>query len=267
MPISEKQLNFALKSQTDEMNSTYLKFTGEIRNLVEALCANNAVLNTKNVEATKGIIGSIESLGNTVALLSEKVESQAIALTDALAVQAAQKETIESLKIKLENAEIRARSKNLIFHGIKEEANEAGPALKRKISEVLNTHYGMASASIDLPSRLGAPPKDKFKIRPVLVTFSHKSDRDKILYRKVSNCPTTVKADLPPETASKRRILGQLTYWAKEQNIKARRTDHYVEIKGAKYNHIEAKEFLEACSVPINSDRKFGTRKESPMRS
>ena len=124
----------------------------------------------------------------------------------------------------------------------------------------------MANAQIDFPIRLGAPPKDKHKIRPVLVSFVHQSDRNKILYRKHPECPITIKADLPPETAAKQQILGQLTRWAKGENIDVKRTVHYVEMKGARYNHIEAKEFLEACVLNIATTRKISNKENHPGR-
>ena len=222
MPINEKQLNRALQSQTEQMATTNAEIVIGLKNIVKET-TETCVENLKTANEC------ILTLTNKLAELERKVISQDIIIEELRKEQSSQKQTIESLNLKMENIEIRARSKNLILHGIKEEADEAGPALKRKIREVLNKHFGMATASIDVPSRLGAPPKDKRKIRPVLVSFNFKSDRDKILYRKFPDCPISVKADLPPETAAKQRILGQLTRWAREENIKTKRTDHYVE--------------------------------------
>ena len=124
----------------------------------------------------------------------------------------------------------------------------------------------MANVSIELPSRL--PTKNHSKSGPVLVSFHLKSDRDSILYRKVpQGCPIVVKANLPPATAAKRRILGQLTRWAQDNNKKYKRTDHFVEINGSRFNHLEAKDFLAAhddkrCSNPS----KPGNANGSPMK-
>ena len=267
MPITDKQLNKALQTQTDHMatkNSELTKSLGEV-----VASSQEHIIKTwkENTERTDA---AMMGLVNKLIEFERKLISQGTLIAELQKEQSTQRETIKSLNFKLENAEIRARSKNIIIHGIKEDVNEAGPALKRKVCDSLNKHFGMASASIDLPYRLGASIKDKQKIRPVLVSFNYKSDRDKVLFRKSSNCPISVKADLPPETAAKRRILGQLTRWAQGENIKTKRTDHYVEMKGAKYNHIEAKEFLEACGetvITTSTDKKPTTTKNYPIRS
>ena len=98
----------------------------------------------------------------------------------------------------------------------------------------------------------------------MLVSFLYKSDRDSILYRKIpEGCPITVKADLPKTTAAKRQILGRLTRWAKDHNKNVKRTDHFVEVDGARFNHIEAYDFLKA--FPDYNAPKPAKATESPM--
>ena len=120
----------------------------------------------------------------------------------------------------------------------------------------------MVDVSIELPYRL--PTKEPSNGRPVLVSFLQKSDRDSILYRKIpEKCPITVKADLPKATAAKRQILGRLTRWAKDQNKKVKRTDHFVEIDGVRLYPAEAQDFLKA--FPNYSSHKPAKSEDSPM--
>ena len=134
MPISEKQLNKALQAQTEEMTIKNQEFTEEIQRGCEIL--NNKYLEAfnGNTEAVNNLVNIVNKLQIMVDSLSDRVKDQDISLKEALKTQAEQKEIFVDLKIKLENAEIRARSNNLIFHEIKEETDEAGPDLKRKIS-------------------------------------------------------------------------------------------------------------------------------------
>ena len=122
----------------------------------------------------------------------------------------------------------------------------------------------MVDVPLELPSRL--PTKDTANERPVLVSFIMKSDRDSHLYRKVPpGCPIMSRADLTPTTAAKRAILGQLTRWAKDNPEKVKivkRTDHYVELDGMRYNHIEAKDFMDA--FPENSKSKSKKKSAKP---
>ena len=153
---------------------------------------------------------------------------------------------ILSIKKDLEAVKIQARSKNLIFHGVSEEAGETRAALKETITKILNHHYKQPSVLFDLPTRLGAASPKTTKNRPVIVTFALQSDRDSILYRRTPGCPVSVKEDVPPEVAAKRRILGRLTKWAKDNTKKYKRTNEYVEIEGVRYNPEEAQDFLDA---------------------
>ena len=171
---------------------------------------------------------------------------------------------VESVKRELEKMKIEARSSNLIFHGVKEQLGETRISLKEEISRILNQHYGKPDAPFDLPSRLGIPT---LKSRPVKVTFTHKSDRDSILYRRYPGSPYSVKADVPPETAARRGILGRLTRWAKEKKMKHKRTDNFVEIEGVRYDPEEAKDFLDAHDdnrqYPTQDDNNAYSRTES----
>ena len=173
------------------------------------------------------------------------VQKHEVAIQIASEESKAIKIAVESWEKKLETLEIKARIRNLIVRGVEEDATETRPALQKEICQLLNKHYGMVDISIGLPYRL--PTKNPSRGKPVLVSFLRKSDRDSILYRKrPPGCPITVKADLPKETAAKRQILGRLTRWAKDQNKTVKRTDHFVEVDGTRFNYIEAQDFLKA---------------------
>lgn len=261
MPINESQLNKALESQTAEIKKT-VKESQDYFNIV-----------------AKSLTESMQKMVDKLNLLTERVDAQDIhiretqislletktTILETKVEVVSQKSSTNALEKKLETLEIRARSKNLIVHGVEEKENETRPSLQREIRELLNKHYGLANASIELPSRL--PTKDNSTGRPLLVSFLLKSDRDSILYRtKPQGCPIVVKADLPPATAAKRRILGQLTRWAKDNPDKVKkwkRTDHFVELDGTRYNHEEAKDFIAAFADKRSSHH--GKSKESPM--
>ena len=265
MPINESQLNKALDSQTEK-----------IQKIVKEA-------NDNFVKAAGSLTATVQELANTVKLLQGHVNLQeakmALVETSVLEVKAdilevkmiklEQNKDISEINKKLETLEIRARSKNLKIYGMKEEASETRPALQRKISELLSKHYGMDSVPLELPSRL--PTKDTKKERPVLISFISKSDRDSILYRKAPpGCPIVVRADLPPATAAKRAILGQLTRWAKDNPDKVKktkRTDHFVEMDGTRFNHIEAKDFLDAFAKEKEKSSHSKDQSESPMSS
>ena len=82
------------------MTTKNLKFTKVIRNVVETC-------NAKQMESWKNAVKLIEALDKSVDTLKEKLQSQEIALKEALTVQSKQQGSIEILKTKLENAEIR----------------------------------------------------------------------------------------------------------------------------------------------------------------
>ena len=156
MPINDQQLNKALKSQTEELATKYSDF---FENLKKSMGEIVTETSERQIQILERQMEMIDSLTRTVTKVKEQIEKHETEISDTQEILCHQKKAIESLKRKFETAEIRARSKNLIFHGIKEETGETRHALKRKICELVNMHYGMAGASIDFPSRLGAPPK------------------------------------------------------------------------------------------------------------
>ena len=239
-----------------------MDFKKEITSITDGVISTQG----KIMEIQQLCQSQINSINAGITIVSKKVVEQEEKIGEIAAENSALKKDVSTLKKEVESIKIRARQKNLMIYGIKEEAGETKPALKQKVCEIIKKFYGMASVIIiDLPTRLppGAPLADSEKSRPVLVCFSLKSDRDSILYRKVPDCPIVVKADLPPETAAKRHILGKLTTWAKENNVKFRRTDHYVEMNTTRYNHLEAKDFLEAFADRRQSGGNNGSG--SPM--
>ena len=245
MAITDAQLNKALKAQTEEMAA---KFTEAAAALGESVkkTIETTIEPMKSLADLVGKTGAVvERLKRCLKKLTENVEKQKIAIQIASEESKNLKIAVESLEKKLETEEIRARIRNLVVHGVEEDAEETRPALQKEICQLLNKHYGMVDVSIELLYRL--PTKNPSKGKPVLVSFLRKSDRDSILYRKRPlGCPITVKADLPRETAAKRQILGRLTRWEEDQNKKVKRTDHFVEVDGARFNHLEAQDFLKA---------------------
>ena len=263
MPINESQLNKALNSQTEkiqqivkEANENFVKAAGSLTTTVQEL-ANTVKLLQGHVNLQDAKIALVET-----SVLEVKAD-----ILEVKMIKLEQNKDIKGLENKLETLEIRARTKNLKIYGMKEEATETRPALQRKICELLKEHYGMVNISLELPSRL--PTKDAKKERPVLVSFHSKSDRDSILYRKVPpGCPVVFRADLPPTTAAKRAVLGRLTRWAKDNPDKVKkikRTDHFVELDGTRYDHVEAKDFLDA--FPKRRQSEAEENPESPMSS
>ena len=262
MPINESQLNKALDSQTEKIQGVIKKAHEDFSKLAETLTASTLKL----TESVQQIKEKLNLQAAAVVSVETTVKEVKVDILEVKVTTLEQNNTIKELENKLETLEIRARSKNLKIYGVKEEATETRPALQRKISELLKEHYGMVNIFLELPSRL--PTKDIKKERPVLVSFHSKSDRDFVLYRKVPpGCPVVFRADLPPTTAAKRSVLGRLTRWAKDNPDKVKkikRTDHFVELDRTRYNHAEAKDFLDAFPKRRQSE---ANGNESPMSS
>ena len=241
-----------LKSQGEEMATKNEEFAKNFKD--EMLKSHDDAVSLYSNKVT--LLGEqllkanemIVILNNANALLYAKLTATEDLATKAIKKTEQQEQTIKTLEKELESLKIHVRSKNLIIHGVPEETGETRPALKKKISELLSTHCGKPDISFDIPTRIGLTQKRKNSSRPVKMSFDRQSDRDSILFRKVYDCPIDVRADLPPETAAKRHILGRLTRWAKSNNIKQiRRTDFYVELDGTRFNHEEAKDFLDTA--------------------
>ena len=237
MPISESQLNKALEAQTEDLAKRNQKFLAEFQKEILGLVKDLGGQIKEIVETQRSCNSQIAIINAGMSVATEKVLEHEVKFGEVIKELTSLKKANVSLKKELESLKIQARQKNIMIYGIKEEAGETKPALKRKVCELLISHYGMAEVSIDLPTRIppNAPPTDKTRSRPVLVSFAIKSDRDSVLFRKVSGCPYAVKAHLP-----------RLTSWAKENNVKYKGADHDVEMKNTSFYHEEAKDFLEA---------------------
>ena len=242
--FNEAHFNRAIQALTDDLVAKNAAVSEQLTKTVTKLLEDQT---KKQLDALEKQTSVIEALNKNIAAVTKLTTINEAAIAENKEEINYCKKAIASLSRDLETLRIQAKSKNLIFYGVKELKGENRTSLKKKITEIIQQHYGLTGIIIEFPFRLGDPPKDKEKSWPVLVPFSLKSDRDAILYRKrPPGCPVSVKADLPKETAAKRSILGQLAGWAKDHNKNYKRTDHFVSIEGVRYNHIEAKDFLEA---------------------
>ena len=258
---NEAHFNRSIQALTEDLAAKNAKVSEELTNTVVKLLEDQT---KKQVEALEKQTSVIEALSKNIGAVNKLALLNESAIAENKEEISYCKAVIASLSRDLEDLRIQAKAKNLIFYGVKELEGENRAVLKKEIMKIIQQHYGLTGVIIEFPFRLGDRPKDKEKSWPILVPFNLKNDKDAILYRKrPPGCPVSVKADLPKETAAKRSILGQLTGWAKDHNKKFRRTDHYVSIEGVRYNHVEAKAFLEA--FPDHSLTENGNSSGTPM--
>ena len=167
-------------------------------------------------------------------------------------------EAINSLKRTILQLQIDARANNLILYGLEEKKIETTEYLRRKIIEIFSTYLGCNNLSFDPPTRI----LSKSRPRPVKICFHIKQQRDSILFRKRTDFPYRIGADLPPEVAKMRGTFNDMVLWANQNRVPYKRTDTFVSLDGKKYDCEQAKKFLKENPInPTNENR--GAPRES----
>ena len=112
MPINESQLKQALDTHLE-------KVTKKLNEAVESLRKSSNETIQKILDILSQLTGTVEKHDISIKTLVEDSKSQ--------------KNTLDSVEKKLETLEIRARARNLVVHGVKEDAKETRPAIKKEI--------------------------------------------------------------------------------------------------------------------------------------
>jgi hypothetical protein len=132
-----------------------------------------------------------------------------------------------------------AKSKNLIFFGIKEsEADkEDSQSLIKKLAK---DTLGVENLLVDMCYRLGRKDMNKgnHKSRPVFVKFAMQREKERVWQQraKLKGTHITVKEDLPEETEGNISRLLPILKAARNQDLKASLKKDLLVIEGEKYN-------------------------------
>ena len=134
----------------------------------------------------------------------------------------------QQIKEKTIDQEARGRRQNVIFHGIKESADENSDKCKQKVKDFIKEKCKLPdNVVIDVAHRLGPKKRDSVgasasKPRPMIAKFVSRCDRDTVMRTK-NDLPQEcgITPDFPREIRSARRVLIPKMIKAREEGHEA----------------------------------------------